>query len=188
MATQTSSKAGRARPSGPKSSDPARAVVNDKHVYDDEDWRISWGELKSSAPPRPGRKAAKVERLFRVVGEKLPFACLTAVRDHLEERLGKLNGVYIAHDSMGCPRYIGRGQIFVRLAIRKNAQKLELEYFSFYVVEDKKHEREVETLLIRAAGFLLEFNAKKKQVGHLPGNIGDYEMGTEFYARSYKNP
>jgi hypothetical protein len=25
------------------------------------------------------------------------------------------SGVYIAHDSMGCPRYVGRGDIFARL-------------------------------------------------------------------------
>jgi hypothetical protein len=87
---------------------------------------------------------------------------------------------------MGCPRYIGRGNIFNRLAARKKAQDLELEYFSFYVVSEKKHEREVETLLIRAAGFLLEFNDRKKRVGLEPGSISDYEAGTVFYLRRYK--
>src|SRR3546814_7967374 len=74
---------------------------------------------------------------------------------------------------MGCPRYIGRGNIFARLEARKKAQELELEYFSFYVMLEKKHEREVETLLIRAAGFLLQFNDRKKRVGIDPGNVGD---------------
>ncbi len=92
----------------------------------------------------------------------------------------------MAHDSMGCPRYIGRGNIFQRLEARKMAHPLELEYFSFYVVSEKKHEREIETLLIRAAGFLLEFNDKKKRVGIAPGNVGDYEAGTIFYERQYK--
>jgi hypothetical protein len=34
--------------------------------------------------------------------------------------------------------------------------KLEVKYFSFYVVTEKKHEREIETLLIHAAGVSCE--------------------------------
>ena len=80
-----------------------------------------------------------------------------------------------------------RGAIFARLAARKKAQALELEYFSFYVVNEKKHEREIETLLIRAAAFLLEFNTRKKRVGIEAGSIHDYEAGTVFYQRQYKS-
>lgn len=87
---------------------------------------------------------------------------------------------------MGCPRYIGRGNIFDRLAARKKAQELELEYFSFYVVQEKIHEREIETLLIRTAGFLLEFNDRKKRVGIAPGSVADYEAGTQYYVRRYE--
>src|SRR5690606_41017744 len=67
--------------------------------------------------------------------------------------------------SMGSPRYVGRGSIFARLKSHKNAHPHELVYFSFYIVEDKQHEREIETLLIRAAGDQLEFNDRKKRVG-----------------------
>lgn len=143
---------------------------------DSSSWRAQtqWG--------RP----AKTEHLFRVVGEKLPFACLAKVKAHLKDTGLTSQGVYIAHDSMGCPRYIGRGNIFSRLEARYKAQPIELEYFSFYVVSEKKHEREVETLLIRAAGFLLEFNTKKKRVGIAPGNVHDYESGTIFYERQRK--
>lgn len=87
---------------------------------------------------------------------------------------------------MGCPRYIGRGDIFLRLEARHKAQPLELKYFSFYVVSEKKHEREIETLLIRAAGFLLEFNDRKKRGGIAHGNIRDFEAGTLFYERQQK--
>ena len=69
---------------------------------------------------------------------------------------------------------------------RRDAQELELVYFSFYVVLHKKHEREIETLLIRAAGPLLQFNTRKKRVSIMPGNIKDYEAGTFFYERQYK--
>ncbi|MGH9453167.1 MAG: hypothetical protein ACRD2O_04265 [Terriglobia bacterium] len=62
------------------------------------------------------------------------------------------NGVYVAHDSMGYARYVGRGDIFARLRSCQDAQVLELKYFSFYVVPKKNHEREIETVLIRAAG------------------------------------
>jgi hypothetical protein len=144
-------------------------------------WTICYGELKRGQGRPP-----KSEHLFRVVGEKIPYSALPAVKKHLKESGHTFQGVYVAHDSMGCPRYIGRGNIFNRLEARKKAQKLELEYFSFYVMSEKKHEREVETLLIRAAGFLLQFNDRKKRVGIAPGNVHDYEAGTFFYERQYK--
>jgi hypothetical protein len=145
-------------------------------------WTVQHGCLKRGQG-NPG----KTEHLFKVVGEKLPFKCLSTVKKHVKEKLGlEPYGVYVAHDSMGCPRYIGRGNVFQRLETRHTAQVLELQYFSFYLVSEKKHEREVETLLIRAAGFLLEFNSRKKRVGIAHGNIRDYEAGTLFYERHYK--
>jgi hypothetical protein len=81
------------------------------------------------------------------------------------------NGVYMAHDSMGYARYIGRGAIFARLRARAKAQELELKYLSFYVVKQQKHEREIETLLIRAAGPMLQFNTKKKRLTISAGSI-----------------
>ena len=87
---------------------------------------------------------------------------------------------------MGCVRYVGRGNVINRLKTRKREYPLELKYFSFYIVADKKHEREIETLLIRAAGPLLTFNEKKKRVDIEAGNIRDYEAGTEYYERQYK--
>lgn len=153
-----------------------------KSVYKDGSrWNVRFGCLK-----RRQGNPGKTEHLFRVVGEKLPFASLAAVKRHLEaEKLG-LSGVYVAHDSMGFPRYIGRGAIFTRLKARLQAQVLELAYFSFYVVSDKKHEREIETLLIRAAGPLLYFNTRKKRVSIEVGSIRDYEAGTYFYERQYR--
>lgn len=151
-------------------------------VYkDNELWNVQFGELK-----RHKGSPGNTEHLFQVIGEKLPYEALSAVRKHLNEEDFGTNGVYIAHDSMGFPRYIGRGDIFARLKARKDAQILELVYFSFYVVSEKKHEREIETLLIRAAGPLLQFNTRKKRVDIMPGNIRDYEAGTFFYERQYK--
>jgi len=66
---------------------------------------------------------------------------------------------------MGTARYIGRGHVFNRLKSHKKAHQKELVYFSFYIVEEKQHEREIETLLIRAAGPQLEFNDRKKGSG-----------------------
>lgn len=154
----------------------------DVSVYNDgSQWNVLYGELKRGQ----GRPAA-TEHLFRVVGEKLPFAALAKVRSHLKKSELPNQGVYVAHDSMGCPRYIGRGSIFQRLEARHKAQPLELAYFSFYVVSEKKHEREIETLLIRAASFLLEFNNRKKRVGISHGNVRDFEAGTLFYERQQK--
>jgi len=141
-------------------------------------WRVYRGKLAH----RRGRKT-KAESLFKVVGEKLPVSALGEVWEDVKKQGFGEKGVYIAHDSMGCPRYIGRGSIFSRLnsCIKKN--KLEIKYFSFYIVLEPKHEREIETLLIRSAGFLLEFNNRKKRVGIEAANIKDFEVGTAFYER-----
>jgi len=87
---------------------------------------------------------------------------------------------------MGTPRYIGRGNIASRLRSRHEHNPNELLYFSFYVVKDKVHEREVETLLIRASGPSLHFNQRKKRVDIKPGNVRDYEAGTLFYERQQR--
>lgn len=180
MATSTKKKQNGA------SKAPSRRVLVEQGIYKETPWVVHFGELRRvRKKPGPVPKAAKTEHLFRVVGEKLPFEALSAVRNHLLANDFGAQGVYVAHDSMGCPRYIGRGNIFQRLAARKKAQQLELEYFSFYVVADKKHEREIETLLIRAAGFLLEFNDRKKRIGIAPGGVNDFEAGTVFYERRY---
>lgn len=162
----------------PKAS--ATKTIEVQHVFRDHQWTIHYGRLR----PGPGRPE-QTARLFVVLGEKLPFECLSAVNKTLKEKKLSRQGVYVAHDSMGYARYVGRGDIFNRLETRRKAQVLELKYFSFYVVKDKKHEREIETLLIRAAGPLLEFNSKKKTVTISTGNIRDYEAGTKFFERQY---
>jgi hypothetical protein len=148
-------------------------------VYDGPQWTINFGELVPGAGPRE-----QIPRLFQALGEKLPFEALGDVKKYMKKQGISLSGVYIAHDSMSYARYIGRGNIFQRLAVHKKA--LELKYFSFYVVEDKKHEREIETLLIRASGPLLQFNTNKKRLTISAGNIRDYEAGTLFFERKYK--
>jgi hypothetical protein len=135
--------------------------------------------------PGPGRPA-KQSHLFRVVGEKLPIEALDKVRKHLADLDLGQEGVYVAHDSMGYVRYVGRGQIFNRLKSRAKQSELEIKYFSFYVVQAKLHEREIETLLIRVAAPMLYFNERKKRLDLSPGSIRDYEPDTQFYERHYK--
>jgi len=164
----------------------ARKAARSKTIHacvykDGKQWNVQFGELR-----RRRGNPGKTERLFRVIGEKLPYEALSDVKKHLEKRELGANGVYVAHDSMGFPRYVGHGAIFNRLKSHKDAHDLELAYFSFYVVLDKKHEREIETVLIRAAGPLLHFNERKKRVSISPGNILDYEAGTFFYERQRK--
>jgi hypothetical protein len=143
-------------------------------VWNGQNWTVWFGELKRGRG-NPGSKS-----LFRVVAEKLPYDSLDEVEKYLKESDISRTGVYVAHDSMGCSRYVGRGNIFGWLRTHKKRHQEELEYFSFYVVEDRKHIAEIETLLIRSAGFLSEFNDRKKQVGIHPGRIRDYEAGTKF--------
>ena len=121
--------------------------------------------------------------LFKVVAEKLPYESIQTVERVMKERRLTRTGVYVAHDSMGTARYVGRGRIFARLKAHHRKYPLVLLYYSFYVVPNKSHEREVETLLIRAAGSLLEFNQRKKRVTISPGSIRDYEAGTVYFQR-----
>jgi hypothetical protein len=127
-----------------------------------------------------------VTHLFEYVAEKLPFGSLGNVRRELEDRDAHLEGVYMAHDSMGVARYGGRGQIFNRLAAHRKKYRRELVYFSFYVVRDKKHERELETAILRAAGPQMILNRRKVRDGIDPGSIRDYEPGTNFIERHGK--
>jgi hypothetical protein len=150
-------------------------------VYSDgQQWTVKYGELR-----RKKGRPQSTQHLFKVLGEKLPYSSLADIQKHVQKNGHSTEGVYVAHDSMGCPRYIGRGEVFSRLASHSKAHP-ELHYFSFYLVETKKHEREIETLLIRSASFLLEFNEKKRRVGIAHGNVRDYEAGTHFYERQRK--
>ena len=160
---------------------PSRKIITECVYKDGATWTVQYGELK-----RGQGRPAKEQHLFKVAAEKLPYDSLPIVKKHLKKEGHTYQGVYVAFDSMGCPRYVGRGNIFSRLEARKKARPLELLYYSFYVVSQKQYEREVETLLIRAASFLLEFNDKKRRVGLSAGSINDYEPGTYFYERQQK--
>jgi hypothetical protein len=150
-------------------------------IWGDKDWTVRFGWLN------PGRGHPKgVPPLFKVLGEKLPFEALPKVDKHLRDIGIRSRGVYLAHDSMGYARYIGRGRIFPRLRACLKRHGSQLKYFSFYVVEDRKHEGEIETLLIRAASPLLEFNSKKKKITISTGGFLDYEGGTHFFERRDK--
>jgi hypothetical protein len=153
----------------------------EEKIWGDDNWTVQRGILKR----KRGRPSA-VRSLFQCVGEKLPYEVLNQVRKDFDEEDIPAKGVYIAHDSMGYGRYAGRGNVFSRLKARFKAQRLELKYFSFYIISDKKHEREIETVVIRAAGPQLHFNERKKRVDIQAGDIRDYEAGTLFYERHYK--
>ena len=157
-----------------------------KHIYYDV-WKSSgdvdgtrWKVVTGRLVPTPGRPQ-NVRPLFIVVAEKLPYEALGDVRKDMLDHGYPVEGVYLAHDSMGVARYGGRGRVFVRLSKRKNLYPDELKYFSFYIIADKRHEREIETLIIRAAGPQLILNDRKRAVGIKHGAVRDYEPGTEFY-------
>lgn len=153
----------------------------DRKVSEHGPWTVRRGKLV----PSVGRPD-KVLSIFSVVAEKLPFECLTDIENDMKAEGVTRTGIYLAHDSMGMVRYAGLGSIFSRLRARKNAKPLELQYFSFYVLPHKKHQRELETLLIRAVGHMLTFNDRKKPPTIETGNIRDYEGGTLFYERQRK--
>ncbi|MCO6045545.1 hypothetical protein NG895_16660, partial [Aeoliella sp. ICT_H6.2] len=123
-------------------------------------WKVRTGRLK------PGRgRPHKVQPIFQVVAEKIPFEALSGIMKDLIAHGYLLEGVYLAHDSMGVARYGGRGQIFTRLSTHKRNYPQELHYFSFYIINDKNHEREIETAILRAAGPQMVLNTRKVQSG-----------------------
>jgi hypothetical protein len=134
-------------------------TIKVKKVWFDKQWTVQFGWLNAGRGGAGGGK-----RLFRVIGEKLPFEALNEVNKRLRSQGVRREGVYVAQDSMGYARYIGRGRIFSRLRAC----------------------REIETLLIHAAGPLLLFNTKKKRIDMSAGAIQDYEGGTKFFERRYK--
>ena len=82
-------------------------TITDPRIWSDGQWTVRFGKLN----PGPGRPEA-VQSLFRVVGEKLPFEAIHKVSKRLKAEGITRNGVYVAHDSMGYARYIGRGEFF----------------------------------------------------------------------------
>ncbi len=137
-----------------------------ERVWSDQTWSVYAGELT-----RGRGHPHLLRQLFSVVAEKIPFGAIDSVARDLATLDVSPYGVYVAHDSMGYARYIGRGDVFSRLKAKKKAQELELQYFSFYIVADKTHEREIETLLIRAGGPQLHFNSRKKRVDIKPATF-----------------
>jgi hypothetical protein len=147
-------------------------------VFTDDNWIVLTGELKPTAK-------SKSDHLFKYVAEKLPWKSLDHVLAYLRRAKVKREGVYMAHDSFGVARYGGRGQIFARLRRHKVKYEKELAYYSFYIIENKTHEREIENVILRAAGPQLILNQLKVRDGIDPGRIGDYEPGTKFFRRKY---
>lgn len=151
----------------------------DRAIWSGDEWIVKPGTLKKGR----GRPRS-TNHLFEYVAEKLPFDSLKSVRNAiLALRKKQPEGVYLAHDSMGVARYGGRGAIFTRLTLHKKNHPRELQYFSFYVVANKAHEREIETVILRAAGSQMILNTNKVAFGLHPGNIADYEPGTHFFER-----
>jgi len=167
-----------AKKRSPKSSSSKRTGET---IWDGDSWIIKRGKLqRGKGRPKNGRS------LFRFVAEKLPFDSLESVQRSTEENGERAEGVYLAHDSMGTARYGGRGQIFNRLRSHKKNFPRELAYFSFYIIEEKQHEREIETIILRAAGHQLLLNQRKVRANIDPGRISDFEPGTDFFERQKK--
>jgi hypothetical protein len=154
-----------------------RRYATDYNVISEKDGWVVWSGWVSGRTKRGQRS------LFRCVGEKLPWASLSEVLNNLKSLNIEREGVYLAHDSFGVARYGGRGRIFARLRSHKRKYSRELVYYSFYIIKDKIHEREIENVILRAAGPQLVLNQRKVRDGIEPGSVRDYEPGTRYYRR-----
>lgn len=153
-----------------------RALGNTS-VASEDWWRVVRGRIVRG-PGAPGK-----EQLFRVVAEKIPFGALNEIgRDLIKERLPR-GGVYMLHDSMGSPRYAGLSRnVITRLAAHHRQFPHELPYFSFYTGLSPKHQKEIETVLVRAVGSA-GINQYKTANGSEPGSLRGFAPGTIFYQR-----
>jgi hypothetical protein len=80
------------------------------------------------------------------------------------------------------------GGVVIFLVVYRNHKRKyykELVYFSFYIIENKTHENEIENVILRAAGPQMILNLRKVRDGIDPGRVGDYEPGTKFFRRRY---
>jgi hypothetical protein len=157
-------------------------IVTNANVWKDDGIKVVYGRIA-----RKGKGNISRSNLFKCIGEKLPMTSLDEVCEHLKKELGKkkrtsLQGVYMAHDSFGVARYGGRGQIFVRLSSHRKKYD-SLIYYSFYIIEKKANEHEVETALLRAAESQMLLNKRKVRQGSKPGSVYDYRIGTRFFQR-----
>ena len=159
---------------------PRKRRVDMHVVFQDNNWDVWVGELRRGAKSR-----AQPDHLFKYVAEKLPWASLDKVLGFLRKLGVDRQGVYMAHDSFGVARYGGRGRIFARLRSHKRKYPKELVYYSFYIIASKTHEREIENVILRAAGPQMVLNQRKVRVGIDPGGVIDYEPGTKFFRRKY---
>jgi len=150
-------------------------------VFSEGPWKVVFGELRRGRGRPPN-----VKSVFLAFGEKLPKDSLDNVERAIKDQEISREGVYFTHDSLGCARYAGRGSVFTRLRARFKAHPNELLYYSFYLIADKQHEREIETALIRVASHLLVFNKRKKRDDIEPGDVRDYEAGTFYFERQRK--
>jgi hypothetical protein len=153
-----------------------KQIIEEIWKNENKTQKVVFGKLE----PSGGHQS---KGLFLVIGEKLPFECLSKVRQHVRKRIPSREGVYMAHDSFGVPRYGGRGKIFRRLLARQRKYQKELEYFSFYIVADRSHTAELENVILRAAGPQMLLNKLKVRSGSKPGSVRDYNPGTQFYQR-----
>ena len=160
---------------------PRRSTrIDGNIIFSDEDWTVLCGELKPTV-----NSPSVDDHLFKYVAEKLPWDSLSKVFGYLKRLNAKRRGVYLAHDSFGVARYGGRGNIFSRLKSHKRKYRKELVYYSFFIIENATHEREIENVILRAAGPQLILNQLKVRDGIDPGRVGDYEPGTKFFRRKY---
>jgi len=140
-----------------------------ERVWHDTSWVVSRGVLKR----RRGRPE-NVKPLFLVVGEKLPFASIDAVGKQVGQRIGSRSGVYVAQDSMGYARYIGRGKIFTR---RRRLGRIERTCSC--TTRSTSSSRALTGVRLNPcsyvrAGPLLEFNTRKRRANIEPGDVYDF--------------
>jgi len=153
-------------------------IDHDKYVWDEGARCIRAGKLRSlQGRPR------KVSPLVSVVGEHLPFASILDVQRHLCERTRKcwqqLLGVYMIHDKKGVVRYAGKGMIFGRLRSHKKKYGDKVTRFSFYLIPDRRHRDEIETLMLR--GLHLTENKQKNRTSTYTRAILSFCPGIHFY-------
>src|SRR5947199_6146988 len=86
----------------PMKKHTSRKKILERSIWEGTElWTVHHGTLAQAS--------TQAFSLFKVIGEKLPWDCLSQINLHLRDQGHSRVGVYVAHDADGYPRYVGRG-------------------------------------------------------------------------------
>ncbi len=142
--------------------------------------------IRGEVRARQGRRKPS---FLTLVGEMLPREAWRELPDHVA-------GVYVLFDSSETARYVGiasdvrarLGQYFTGSLEGDNDKRAITASFSVFMVSNRKHARELESLLIHVLGPALFLNKRKQRAFGVRPDAKVFEAGTLVLQRRRSRP